>query len=1490
VRFEMSRAGRGLRSGSGVRGWVARSLLMLLAIALVGQVQIQRPGVIGLQRGRNKVEPLGIVIETSPELANLMSTAKEAVERADWKLAIDSLQRIVDDSAGSLVEIDEDGASGVALYESARWYATRKLASFPAAGLRAYRTLFDGQARGVYDRSRKAGDRAGVRRVAEHYLLTSSGDDAAELLASWALDEGRPSEAIVWLTAVQSVVPDSDVPRLRLYAKLAAAFSMLGRNADAAEALRSYGGDGLSEAELPTWFAQLGAAEDDEPGTVTDDMLRPTLLASTPWNHALPGTTTNFWRRLRDEDTGDRPLLVEKQFAIAGDKIFVRRPGGCRALLSDDLSTLWDVKTGIAEVDSEGSVVSARQWLPMKWLRFAATAEVDPAANLVGAASGLVFVVESSGEGVYRDIDEVSPEVVAEQAAIVGPAGPVVRASGTRLVALDAVTGEVRWARGRTAHAQDLLGSVRFRSTPIAVVDQLWVPYYNRADFFVAVLRATDGALLANVLLGSVNDARRTGNLLAPMRYGDGVVYIPSGVGVLFAVDARDHTLRWASRYKSTDDGDVDGTSSGWISQAPVILGDTVVIAPSDSTALTALSAVTGSFRWSSVVDGASYIIDAAGERIWVGGRKVAAIGVGDGEVLWETELATVATGQGVRTGGMLNLPVADGLLVIDAATGAEVEKFELPEAMFPLGHIERIGPSLVSFDPSSVRRYPDLDKVFEVASRAVARNNRDVRASAQLAWATLLRGDAKGADAIASATESWVSDADDGGDYARSLSRVRLEALFALADASGSADGDILARLDEVCDATLSQRDQLRCRVKMSELYASSGDYVKSHRSLFDFGLSAAAEDSLSGDGLVRLSMRRDLASHLHAIRKKMRPKDLSTIESAALMRVDALVGKLRGDGGIELVRELQRFVDLWDDGLVGQRCLLGLADDAVARRKYERGEQYLGEVMHMSGGVQESISARLRLCSLYGESIEDVPELLVPCLSELDRQYGSMPVPAEFYRGRGTDASSRELVGEWVRKMRSLIPTSVLEVYGTGGDRFSSDSGSQLHLTGERAWSHNMQSGTQPRIVRMRPAGGPANGDRVVLFSGEAELECIDAARGGVLWKAELTLPRKAFEVQRRARRSYVESNPRFAVIDGQTLVVNAGDAIFGVGMITGRRLWARRYDVRLGAQIAPYRDGAMAGGDGYVAALPRDGYLSLLRARDGSTVWERDLRGEAVRRVWMAGDRIVTADAAMARAHVFDRADGRLVRRAIFDQPNPGTEVVSLVTTGGVLCGPAADGASAGVVGIDLRSGKDLWRIELSKPVGHVFEVAPGHLGIGMLGGEMKVIDVATGEVLLEYEVPQGRATMAGAYFEGSIILAVETLRGSPRVPTLIALDIATGEQLWFRDDIVAVPGISEGLPIMGGVLPAFVQFQETKIVKGKRAQRRSQTSLAFLDPRTGTTLGEKVPLRGALSNNRVEVDLAIHGEFAILGTSRDMRAFRIERNRGGGDGGL
>ena len=113
-------------------------------------------------------------IEESAPINNLIKRARQGIERRDWKFAIDSLQRIIDQPQAVLLE------RSPGLYESARRFAVRELSDLPPEGLAAYRILYDGRARAGLERAVADHDVAGLRRIVDRYLLTGCGDNAAQ--------------------------------------------------------------------------------------------------------------------------------------------------------------------------------------------------------------------------------------------------------------------------------------------------------------------------------------------------------------------------------------------------------------------------------------------------------------------------------------------------------------------------------------------------------------------------------------------------------------------------------------------------------------------------------------------------------------------------------------------------------------------------------------------------------------------------------------------------------------------------------------------------------------------------------------------------------------------------------------------------------------------------------------------------------------------------------------------------------------------------------------------------------------------------------------------------------------------------------------------------------------------------------------------------------------------------------------------------------------
>ena len=156
---------------------------------------------------------------------------------------------------------------------------------------------------------------------------------------------------------------------------------------------------------------------------------------------------------------------------------------------------------------------------------------------------------------------------------------------------------------------------------------------------------------------------------------------------------------------------------------------------------------------------------------------------------------------------------------------------------------------------------------------------------------------------------------------------------------------------------------------------------------------------------------------------------------------------------------------------------------------------------------------------------------------------------------------------------------------------------------------------------------------------------------------------------------------------------------------------------------------------------------GRLTAIRMLDGATIWQRDLRGESVdevrvydlgrrgryrcagprrracittRSVDASGAVIVTLDSKRQRAQVLAAADGRMICRALFEQPDLQAERIDIVGTAGMLVGPRSDREADAVAGVVLADGEQAWQMRLSQPLVRLFVPADGYVGIGLLGG--------------------------------------------------------------------------------------------------------------------------------------------------------------------------
>ncbi len=1534
------------------RTWATRRFLCLMAVTLpvlclVSLTVAQRfPQAIPLNRPppaqRPRVsspnrQPPPILIEPSAPILNLFERAEEGLARADWKFAIDCLQRIVEDPSGSLSARWAGAMDRGVLYESVRLRAIRRLGSLPPEAQRTYRLLFDGKAKRLLEQGWASRDPGPLRTAVRRYPLTQYGQEAADLLSSMALDEGRPYEVIRILSEIKELAPNTTgESTMQTTAKLAAAYAMLGRRDEAGRILQEYSSanDNASLSipkELFDSVVRLPAlaVEVEEPSSwpyvggsgsrrAQMPLVEPTLTDRIPWWIEMPDTRRDDWRRiLRSGSSGPVALPIGR--LVADDRcVYARTRNGCMALDRNDLSVVWEADCH--DVDASSPSRSARRTTarrrPTAPLTDAGYAFEDPIAGSISIAHGLVMIISRGGRAMYTmgaldagDWDSTAPRATPRVVAR--------GLRGTRLIAYDLRTGRTRWQRGRSGHPDDPLDNVTFRSTPIAVGDVMWVPYVRGADLHVAVLDPEHGSLIRDVPLYPGSGPGLLPSYSLEPACIDDVVFIPSGRGLLFAIEARDFRVRWAVQIGGMrGGGDEDAEEEDeWLPSPPVVSGGLVLLTPNGHDDLLAFSAADGGFEWSSSRDEASYIIAADDEHVWLGGRSVECLSLSDGQRLWSVEIESAPSGRAVLSGGIVQVPTLEGLHALHAGTGEKTAFASLSSTRGPLGNILCLGGAMYDINSSYVRRFPDISRTYPVASARLEADPQDATAAVGLAWLQLLQNRPRQSYDILDAlpASAWAMDER----LARQVAHVRVEALLDMAGRSGEigrGDRDVLALLEQAYGAARSGSDRLRCTLAIADELHELGRVEEACQRLWALGVGPDSDQTVLTREHVEETARIGVTRRLRDFDLDLTDEQRSAFHEYARLQTEGTIDGLASDVTSRSARTiLHTIADLGTPAVVGQWALNELASHRAVNRQYAKAEMLLRQSARIDAVPALTATCLMDLCRLHVDAATTglgLSPSVWSDLEELEYRFGDLELIGDGAVSERTadnetttdgeeeylEASEpisesteparltrdRALVGEWAQGFRSRL-TSL----GYAG-RTRGPTELRVRLSDEVLWSvfpelpvsdarTRLPDPDVARVVRFDERSANLLGNRVLLHDLDDSIACYEAETGEILWRTSLRIPGRFID-QPLMIWPEGENAPRLAVAEGQTAVIAGREGLFAIGLATGRRLWVRPFVSGDPPAHPIQRANTMSAGDGFLAAMPAEDRLTLIRMSDGSTVWERDLLDEPVEHVRILANRVVTADGVFERVHLFDLADGRLVRRVLFDQPDLEDRLVDLVEAGGLLCGPAVIDGGESVLAIDPSNGEEAWRLGLDKPLASLFKPQDGYLAVGLQGGDVRLVDAASGEVILNRRVSAVHAVIRGTLIDGTLVAHGYAFGTGARQFVLAALDVATGEELWRRVDLSPLRRIDRPLRVVGGQLPVVIR--PGQILSGEKRHAR----LATIDVRTGKSTGASVRLPS--EENRV----GLNGDFeifwgrdsavAVVGTHTGIHALRLE----------
>ena len=784
-------------------------LMMAMTAALVGSAQTPVPPAAdgdnpGPARERRLVQRL--------EQARQLLAPREPNDKPDESQALRLLQSLLDDGTQTEdapetddVFLEAPAGERRVVGHSLKGEARRLIGGMSAQGRQAYEVLVGKGARVQLGSALTEGDWPEVEEISRRFFHTSAGYDATITLGLRELDLGEPFAAASRFQEVRDWPHARAVREPLLSLRLALAWRLAGQDercrAVLIELKKSLGNQSVerrdggeltlfkNDAEALDWFdrwagvpvrplratgerrgewplvagnaarnalaaaavpaehvawSQMLLDDDDEPSadedTPTDSKSdrSPTLLRGA-WGRVRTEVRSEIERRRQM----DRPAIIAAQPIVVGDTVIVRTLSQLRAFRLSDGQPLWHsamVEPELAEMLSD----NRRGRTPRKisselesWLHERVWEDVGN--GTLSSNGELVFALQE------REASLHTPQVAWR--------GMFVTRESNKLIAIEAVTGRLRWEIGGPRGDYELLGSgAFFLGPPLPWRGRLYVLTDDGIDLRLAVLDPRDGKLLWMQTLapsdpiwsGLVHDVG-----LSPTIAGDCVI-CPTGAGTIVAVDPVRRELRWQSVHRepverlprtpfarpqfqfSPFQPPITAFESSWHQSVLVAVRDRVLVAPPDADVLLCLDARDGQVLWQQPRDEGLFLAGIAHEEavLIVGPNEVRSVRLADGKPAWPRAVAIKPPlGRGVLMEGVLHLPQVNGEVVsIEARTGRTLARREVAIKDL-LGNLIAADGRLVSQSATHIAAFPELSKQQRSIAADLLKNPDNARA-----------------------------------------------------------------------------------------------------------------------------------------------------------------------------------------------------------------------------------------------------------------------------------------------------------------------------------------------------------------------------------------------------------------------------------------------------------------------------------------------------------------------------------------------------------------------------------------------------------------------------------------------------------------------------------------------------------------------------------------------------------------------------------------
>ncbi|MFO7899306.1 MAG: PQQ-binding-like beta-propeller repeat protein [Planctomycetota bacterium] len=529
------------------------------------------------------------VIHQDDRANALVEAAADREAAGRYRDALKMYQIIIDKYPRALFRVSEYG-----VFVPVAQYAQRRLLNFPRQPLEHYQTLFDARARESFRQAKRNYSLIGFSEIADRMLATSYGDNALFELGNAALDQGHHLEALEYYTSIRDYFRRSELLGKGLDLRIALCRKLLGLEFEAPpqESAAEEKPRSPRDAKHMTRLRQVVAeTEFREPDVYSQRASDPYASADDyalfPKSEDPLALKPPVWEAPLPATRGE--LRVHVQPVATKDSIIYRHKNilYCRSLLNGDLR--WKNDLG-------GRVM----WQSRNQRQY-------PMESVL-VQDGLVFTPMHK----------------------VGPS----------LLALDEVTGQLRWAYGPVVAATAEEARMRFESAPAGgprsvyagyVLDNIQGESHTDTEYGIIAFESTTGRIrwrktLCRLQPGefaagfAVARRNRIQSFSSPPLYHQGTVYYCTNAGAVVALDARSGRIKWLMRcpyYAKVHDamrpfgglpshgGRLNPHGSTrpmfWFNQRPLIVGERLYVMPVDTPLLLCIDRKTGRVLWKRI-------------------------------------------------------------------------------------------------------------------------------------------------------------------------------------------------------------------------------------------------------------------------------------------------------------------------------------------------------------------------------------------------------------------------------------------------------------------------------------------------------------------------------------------------------------------------------------------------------------------------------------------------------------------------------------------------------------------------------------------------------------------------------------------------------------------------------------------------------------------------------------------------------------------------